>query len=294
MKSRGPQVAYPGSVALRRQGRRRLRSASWLGTVSTVVLVGIFALFIVGPLVWIILRAFADRWEYPALLPEAWTLRWWSSVLSDPALLDSIKLSFTFAPIVTLISAAICLPAAYGFARFEFPGRRTFLISLFATNAFPRTGLFVAMASFFYELNLMGSFTGVVIVQLIGTVVFMTWIPAAAFASIPRSLEEAARDAGASALRTFWTITFPLAAPGILVAVIVSFLAAFDESQGTFLVGVPNYTTMPMQMYAAVVHLPQQGAAVFALLLTVPSVVMLLMTRKHLMSGHLAEGFQIR
>ena len=86
----------------------------------------------------------------------------------------------------------------------------------------------------------METFLGVVIVQLIGTIVFMTWIPTAAFSAVPRSLEEAARDVGAGPLRVFFRVTFPLAAPGIMVAVILTFLASFDEAQGTFLVGVPT------------------------------------------------------
>ena len=95
---------------------------------------------------------------------------------------------------------------------------------------------------------------GVVIVHVMGTVVFMTWIPAAAFAAVPRSLEEAARDAGAGALRVFFTITLPLALPSILVAVIMSFLARFDEAQGPYLVGGSTYLPMPTQMYRLAAH----------------------------------------
>jgi putative spermidine/putrescine transport system permease protein len=91
-----------------------------------------------------------------------------------------------------------------------------------------------------------------------------------------------------------WSVTLRLAAPGILVALIISFLTAFDESQGTFLVGAPRYVTMPIQMYSVVGHYPEQGASVFALLLTVPSLVLLLFVRKHIMGGHLAQGFQLR
>jgi putative spermidine/putrescine transport system permease protein len=193
-----------------------------------------------------------------------------------------------------VLSAAICLPAAYAFSRFNFPGRRVLLVSLFATNAFPKIGLYIAMAGVFYSLNLMGTFLGVVIVQLIGTIVFMTWIPTAAFSAIPRSLEEAARDVGAGPLRVFFRVTFPLAAPGIFVAMILSFLAAFDEAQGTFLVGIPNYITMPTEMYTLVLNYPEQAAAVFSILLAIPSVVLMSLARKHVMGGKLAEGFQIR
>jgi putative spermidine/putrescine transport system permease protein len=258
------------------------------------VLVVALLVFMVGPIVWLGLRAFSGLWRYPQLLPTQWTVNGWSQVFHDPNLSHSMKLSFEFASVVTVLSAAICLPAAFAFSRYSFPGRRFLLVSLFAVNAFPKIGLYISMAGVFYSLNLMGTFLGVVIVQLIGTIVFMTWIPAAAFGSIPRSLEEAARDVGAGPLRVFFRVTFPLAAPAILVAMILSFLASFDEAQGTFLVGIPNYITMPTEMYTLVLNYPEQVAAVFSILLAIPSVVLMSLARKHVMGGKLAEGFQLR
>lgn len=260
----------------------------------TVVLVTALALFILGPLLWLAIRAFATGWTYPNLGPDGWTLHWWREVLADDKLSSSIGLSLAFAATTIAVSSVVCLPAAYAFARFDFPGRRFFLIGLFATNAFPKMGLFVALAALFYAFNLMTTFTGVVIVHVLGTIVFMTWIPAAAFASVPRSLEEAAQDAGANKLRVFFSVTLPLALPGILVALIMSFLASFDEAQGTYLVGAPVFYTMPTEMYALVLNYPRQVAAVFSILLSIPSVVLLLLVRKHIMGGQLAEGFQIR
>lgn len=264
------------------------------GRVLLVVLVALIALFILGPLVWLGMHAFATSWTYPNLLPDGLTLDWWGVVFSDPGLFTAMQNTLFFAPVTVLVSAAVCLPAAYAFSRFEFPGRRVFLIGLFATNAFPKMGLFVAMATVFYGLRLMETALGIIIVHVIGTVVFMTWIPAAAFSAVPRSLEEAARDSGAGRLRVFLTVTLPLALPGILVAAVMSFLASFDEAQGTYLVGAPSYMTMPTTMYSLVLNYPKQVAAVFAILLSIPSVVLLLLTRKYIMGGQLAEGFQIR
>jgi putative spermidine/putrescine transport system permease protein len=275
---------------------RRRRPTGWSLALRGLEIVIVVALvvFMLGPIVWLALRAFSGTWQYPQLLPSDWTLQWWRSVFDDKTLGHSILLSFEFAPVVTIASAVICLPAAYAFSRYSFPGRRVLLISLFATNAFPKIGLYISMAGVFYSLNLMGTFLGVVIVQLIGTIVFMTWIPAAAFSAIPRSLEEAARDVGAGPLRVFFRVTFPLAAPGILVAMILSFLASFDEAQGTFLVGIPNYITMPTEMYTLVLNYPEQAAAVFSILLAIPSVILMSFARKHVMGGKLAEGFQLR
>ena len=48
---------------------------------------------------------------------------------------------------------------------------------LFSANAFPKIGLYITIATLFYGLHLMGTFGGVVLIQLLGTIVFMTWIP---------------------------------------------------------------------------------------------------------------------
>lgn len=276
----------------------QLKASNPWATGLSKVLIGLFiafmVLFILGPLLWLAVHAFAEEWTYPNLLPDSWTLRWWKAVFDDQNLGIAVQNSLVITPIVVLLSAVICLPAAYAFARYDFFARKTFLIGLFATNAFPKMGLYATIASLFYTLNLMNTVAGIVIVQVLGTVIFMTWIPAAAFAAVPRSLEEAARDAGASKIRVFFTVTLRMALPGILVAVVMSFIAAFDEAQGTYLVGAPEYYTMPTQMYTLVLNYPKQVAAVFSILLSIPSVALLLTVRKHVMGGQLAEGFQIR
>lgn len=285
--------AHPGQSAdaprIEAAAKRRISFSRVLTVVSVVLLF----IFIFGPLIWLILWAFAGVWQYPALLPQKWSLSWWRQVFNYPQLVRSVELSFLFAPIVTAISAIICLPAAYAFARFRVPGRRALMITLFSVNAFPKIGLYITIATLFYALHLMGTFFGVVLIQLLGTIVFMTWIPTAAFAAVPRALEDAARDVGAGRLRTFFAVTLPMAAPGILVAMVLSFLASLDEAQGTFLVGIPNYVTMPVQMYSLVSDYPPEAAAVFAVLLSIPSVLLMLLVRRHVMGGSLARGFQL-
>lgn len=274
--------------------RLNVQTNSWLVRIFLSVFIGFMALFILGPLFWLAIRAFITEWTFPNLLPDGLTMRWWRVIADDGSLLEAIKNSLIISPIVVLLSAAICLPAAYAFSRYEFFGRKTFLIGIFAANAFPKIGLFATIATLFYTLNLMGTVLGIIIIQVLGTVIFMTWIPAAAFSAVPRNLEDAARDAGASKLRVFWDITLRLAMPGILVALVMSFLAAFDEAQGTYLVGVPTIYTMPTKMYALVLNYPVQISAVFSLLLAIPSVILISLARKQIIGGQLAEGFQIK
>lgn len=299
MAERAQDSAAGTAVRPRRLGQRPTtlstsRSSVFVTRLLIVVFIVFMVIFILGPLLWLAAQAFAESLTYPSLLPSGFTLRWWETVFDDVALRTAVQNSLVISPLVVLLSAVICLPAAYAFARHDFFARKTFMIGLFAANAFPKMGLYATIASLFYTLNLMNTVLGIIIVQTLGTIIFMTWIPAAAFAAVPRSLEEAARDAGASRMRVFFGITFRMALPGILVAVVMSFLAAFDEAQGTYLVGAPTYFTMPTEMYTLVLNHPKQVVAVFSILLSIPSVALLMVARKHIMGGQLAEGFQIR
>jgi len=277
-----------------KQNKINLKATGWISRIFILLFVFLMAVFILGPLLWLAVHAFVSTWTYPNMTPDGWTMRWWKDVFADSALKEAIKNSLIISPIVVVISAIICLPAAYAAARYNYLGRRVFLIGMFAANSFPKLGLFASIATLYYTLNLMGTAIGVVIIQLLGTIIYMTWIPAAAFASVPRNLEEAARDAGASKFMVFRTITLRLAMPGILVAVVMSFLAAFDEAQGTYLVGAPQIYTMPTEMYSLVLNYPIQVAAVFSIMLAFPSVLLIGLARKHIIGGQLAEGFQIK
>ncbi|HTX01613.1 MAG TPA: hypothetical protein VMD59_22715, partial [Acidimicrobiales bacterium] len=169
----------------------RRRGISALGALSRAAQLLVFlaaVFFVVVPLAWLVLIAFTTNFRFPSLVPTSFTLRWWHTVLSQPDLLHSVFLSLVITPVVLAASALICLPAAYALGRFDFPGKRLVLLGIFSINAFPRIGLFIAMIPMLFALNLMGTFIGVIVVQLIGTILFMTWIPATAFAAVPDEL----------------------------------------------------------------------------------------------------------
>lgn len=256
--------------------------------------VSIICLFFFGPLINLLILAFSGEWQYPDKLPASWSLKWWGFVLENDQVIRSILLSFGIAAIVTVFSIVICIPAAYAFARLQFPLRRVFLFSFLVTNAFPKMGLYVAIGVLFYQFGLMNTLLGVILIHIINTLMYMTWIPSAAFKNVHASQEEAARDAGASPFKVFWHITLPMAAPGIIVASIFTFLSSLDEAQGTLLVGVPDYQTMPVIMYSIIADYPSTAGAVFSILLTLPTIILLLAARKFLGADALANGFQMR
>ncbi|WP_433921224.1 ABC transporter permease [Paenibacillus taichungensis] len=258
------------------------------------VLLTVFAIFFAGPLVNLLVLAFSEKWNYPDILPQVWGFKWWEFVLAKDDIVSSISLSFLIATLVTLLSIVVCIPAAYAFARLQFPLKRMFLFSFLLTHAFPKMGLYVSIAVLFYRIGLMNTLLGVVLIHMINVLMFMTWIPTSAFRNVHRAQEESARDVGASPFKVFRSITLPMAMPGIMVASIFTFLNSLDEAQGTFLVGIPDYKTMPIVMYSIISDFPSSEGAVFSIILTLPTIILLVAAQRLVSADVLASGFQMK
>jgi putative spermidine/putrescine transport system permease protein len=260
----------------------------WIGLLFACLL----TLFIALPLIVVGTWAFTEVWRYPSVIPQQFGLRFWGQTLARGDVWDALFLSLRLTTTVTILSAVICLPAAYAFARMRFPGRNILFLSFLASHAFPKFGLLVAIAGIFLQLGLISTFCGVVLIQLVGTLMLMIWIPVAAFQNVDRRMEEAARDAGATPLRVFWSITLPQAAPTISAALLLTFVGTFYETEGAWLIGAPQVRTLPVLMISFINNQPViQFGAVLSVLLWVPSFIALLFARKVVNSGSFARGF---
>jgi putative spermidine/putrescine transport system permease protein len=260
----------------------------WIGLLFACLL----TLFIALPLIVVGTWAFTEVWRYPSVIPQQFGLRFWGQTLARPDVWDALFLSLRLTTTVTILSAVICLPAAYAFARMRFPGRNILFLSFLASHAFPKFGLLVAIAGIFLQLGLISTFWGVVLIQLVGTLMLMIWIPVAAFQNVDRRMEEAARDAGATPLRVFWSITLPQAAPTISAALLLTLVGTFYETEGAWLIGAPEIRTMPVLMISFINNqIVVQYGAVLSVMLWVPSFIALMFARRVIGTGAFARGF---
>lgn len=275
----------------RRNSRRSfayMMRQQWFGLSMLVLLF----LFILGPMMNVLVWAFTDaRIRPPYLIPEVWSTKWWPETFNRLDVVEGFTTSVGISLIVTVLSAVICLPAAYAFARMDFRGRTPFLLSFLMVNAFPRFGLYITIAVVFFRLGLVGTVQGVVLIQLVNTLLFMIWIPTAAFQGVDRSLEEAALDVGASRLRVFIQITLPMVLPALGAALLLTFVGAFYETQGALLIGVPDVKTLPVVMITLINHHIRQLGAVLSVALWIPSLILLIFAQRVLRGGTLAAGF---
>ena len=259
---------------------------AWIGRG---IVFGLLAFIILGPLANLVLWAAAEQWYFPHKLPLTYGLKFWEQVFKPRGdALVSLVTSVWIALATVAASLALAVPAGYALARLRLPWRTAILLAFLLPQAFPSLAVYINIARIFYDFRLNGTMTGVIMVHTVHGLVFAVWITAAAFAAVDRDLELAARNLGASGLRTFLTVSLPLAAPGILASAIFVFLESLDEFTGTFFVGVPDVTTLPLLMFNASQGGNYQIASITALLLLLPSIGFMLVVERFLKADVLA------
>jgi putative spermidine/putrescine transport system permease protein len=257
----------------------------WRGSI-----LGILAFAIFGPLANLVLWAVAVQWYFPHKLPLTYGLRYWGEVFKPTSdAFASLGTSVVIATITVLVCLLLAIPAGYGFSRRMLPGRALILLIILLPQAFPSVAVYFNIARLFYMVGLNGTIAGVVLVHAVHGLVIAVWIATAAFAAVDAELELAARNIGASGLRTALTVTLPLAAPGLMAAAIFVFLESLDEFTGTYFVGVPDVMTLPLMMFTASLAGNYQIAAITALILLVPSIAFMLLIERFLNTEMLAK-----
>jgi ABC-type spermidine/putrescine transport system permease subunit II len=261
-----------------------------LAWIPRGILLGALAVAVFGPLVNMLLWAVAERWYFPAKLPIEYGFTYWERVFRPRGnAMESLFNSIVIAGGTVALCLAVALPAGYALARLKLPLRSLILLAFLLPQAVPNLAVYINVARIFYELGLNGTIFGVVLIHTVHGLLFAVWITTAAFAAVDRELEQAARNIGAGPLRAFFTVTLPLAAPGILASAIFVFLESLDEFTGTYFVGVPDVTTLPLLLYNASAGGNYQIASITALILLVPSIGFMLFVERFLRADVLAK-----
>ncbi len=261
-----------------------------LSWIPTAIVVGLAVFIIFGPIANLVLWAFAEKWYWPHPLPQQYGFEFWGRVFSERGhAWESLGTSVFIATLTVAASLLISAPAGYALARLSVPFRSLMMLAFLLPQAFPNLPVYINIARIFYWIGLNGTILGVVLVHSLHGLVLSVWIAAAAFSAVDKSLEEAARNMGAGPVRTFFTVSLPLAAPGIMAAAVFVFLESLDEFTGTYFVGVPDVITMPLLMFNASMGGNYQIAAITALILLIPSIGFMLVIERFLKADVVAK-----
>jgi multiple sugar transport system permease protein len=146
-------------------------------------------------------------------------------------ILDSLRVSIEIAAGATALVLLVALPAAYYTSRHRFRGRGAFLLLVLATQMLQPTALIVGIYKEFLSFGLLNinPVWSLILVNAGFNLAFAIWILNAYIGSIPEELEEAAMVDGHGRLGALFHVTVPLAMPGIVTALIFTFISAWNE-----------------------------------------------------------------
>ena len=250
------------------------------------------ALTVLAPYLVMLLTALKPEAELrvtpPRLLPSTWQPVNFATVLTDPAFQGWLRVSLVVATLSTVLVVLVAVPAAYHTARHAFRGRTAFLLLVLVTQMFSPTALVVGLYREFFELDLVNTYTALILTNAAFNLAFAVWMLRAFFAGIPREVEEAAAVDGCDRLGTLTRVVLPLAAPGIVTVVIFAFIAAWNEYvvaltlmtdpvMKPLTVGITSYVTAYVQHWNLLF-----AASTLAI---VPVVVLFALIEPYLISG---------
>jgi multiple sugar transport system permease protein len=141
----------------------------------------------------------------------------------------SLRISLEVAAGATALVLLVALPAAYYTARHRFRLRGAFMLLVLVTQMFQPTAMLVGLYREFLTLGMLDSVLALILVNAGFNMAFAVWILNAYVGAIPVELEEAAAIDGLTRLGVLLRITLPLAMPGIVTALIFTFIAAWNE-----------------------------------------------------------------
>jgi len=234
-----------------------------LGAVTWLILA-----FIAAPLAVVVPMSFstAPSLEFP---PPSWGLNYYRAFFSDQRWLQPTFNSFVIALGAAALTMLIVVPAAFAMVRHRFFGRGLTNLLLLLPLTAPHIVIALGYYSYFGSLHLLQSYLGVILAHtcLAVPMVFLTL--SAALKGFDRNLERAAASLGASPLRVFRHVTWPVLRPAFLVAALFAFVQSFDETVVALFISGRDAATLPRKIFDSMRTQADPGVAVVSTLLLV-------------------------
>lgn len=223
------------------------RRERFLFTAYALVILGILLL----PLVTVILASFSRK-RYFSFPIKRYTLDWYDKAFQSLTIAELVRTSLTIAAIVTLICVVVGFFGALAYARYPWRRRKLYQKFILLPIFFPQSVLGLSLLLWFNFLGIIPSWKTAIAAHLVWVAPVATLIMAIQAYGFDRSLEEAARDMGATGWQVLREVTLPLIMPGVISAGLFSFLLSWGNFPlSLFTTGAD--LTLPEWLYAKMV-----------------------------------------
>lgn len=208
------------------------KNTQGLWNMITNGLLGLWALIVIFPMIWVIYSAFKtdqeiffSPWSLPASPQWNNFVRAWTEAHIGKFFLNTLIVIVPAIFFTVMFSAMV----SYVLARFPFPGNRLVLYFFMSGMLFP---IFLALVPLFFLLNtlrMFGTFHGLIMVYIAFSLPFTVFFLTGFFKTIPSELHEAAIIDGADQYQVFFSVMLPLAKAGLLSMGIFNFLGQWNQ-----------------------------------------------------------------
>lgn len=167
----------------------------------------------------------------PTYFPTEWHWENYVNMWTTPEtpLPQNLISTIVISVFATLLVLAVAMPAAYYTARFRFPGRMVFLFLVIVTQMLQPAVLTSGLFRQFVAFGMIDTWAAMILVNAAFNLSFAVWIMHSFFAGVPKEIDEAAQIDGAGRLTVLFRIQLPLVWPGIVTAIVFTFVACWNE-----------------------------------------------------------------
>jgi multiple sugar transport system permease protein len=237
--------------------------------------------------VWMILTGLktgVQNISYPPQFIFSPTLENFRAVFQQYNFFKYLMNSLIVAGFATGISLLLGLPAAYSIAKYR-QGRIGILILV--ARMTPFVSYLLPWYIIFRYLNLIDTYTALIITHLIITLPMVIWLMISFFESVPAELEDAAMIDGCSGLQSFLIIVLPLVRNGIATSAIISFIFSWNQFLFSLILSGPKTKTVPVAVYNFISYgkIDWAGIGAAATLIVLPVSVFAFFVRKSIVQG---------
>lgn len=226
----------------------------------------------------------------PTYFPTEWHWENYITMWSTPEtpLPQNIVSTIVISVFATLLVLAVALPAAYYTARFRFPGRLVFLFLVVVTQMLQPAVLTSGLFRQFIALGMIDTWAAMIFINAAFNLSFATWIMHSFFAGVPKEVDEAAQIDGAGRLTVLFRINLPLVWPGIVTAIVFTFVACWNEFAASLVIlSTAGNQPMSVALTKFVGQYETSWHYVFAVSIVaiIPVVVLFMLIEKRLVGG---------
>jgi putative spermidine/putrescine transport system permease protein len=233
-----------------------------------------------------------NGWSYPDMFPPSVSLYQWDYVFRVTDIVPAIFTSYLLATAATLLAFVTALPMAYAMGRWAFRGKDLVRILMLLPLVMPGMVVALFLSRVFNFFGLVQTFHGLVIAHTLLGLPYMARLLSTSFEAIPTQISDAASNLGASEFVKLRTIYLPLVKPGIFAGAILTFIASLEEFSLTYVIGTPDYQTIPTILFAFLgERLVRTQASVVSLVLLVPSLILLFVADRLFKGDYVSTGF---